>query len=124
MTLKFYGYQKCSSCQSALKYLKSKNIQFTEIDIISSPPSRQEIQEMLIHLEKKGQGINKLFNVSGEVYRELKLKDKIPSMSEAELIKLLLSNGKLIKRPFLIGEFNQVNLGIVGFKQEEWDKLF
>jgi arsenate reductase len=118
--LKFYGYAKCSTCQNAIKYLKKNQIDFNHLDIITSPPSESELSQMLNFLKEKNLTIKNLFNVSGEVYRELNMKEKINNMTEKELIHLLSTNGKLIKRPFLLSHQN----GLVGFKENEWDQFF
>lgn len=75
---------------------------------------------MLIALKERGGSIKNLFNTSGVQYRELKISEKLSKMSEAEAIKLLSENGKLVKRPFVIDE----NTHLLGFKQDEWEKVF
>ena len=97
----------------AKKFLEAKKIDFKEIDITMKPPMKKELKQMLSFYDGN---IRKLFNTSGMVYRELNLKDKLPAMSEKEAIDLLSSNGKLVKRPFLLGD----NFGRVGFKEDEW----
>jgi len=115
MSLKVYEYAKCSTCQKALKYLDKKKIAYEKIDITLHPPSFSEIKKMA-----KAVGLKRLFNTSGLVYKEMKLSAKLPEISEEECLKLLASNGRLIKRPFLLkGE-----QALVGFKEEEWKKVF
>lgn len=109
--IKFFGYKNCSSCRSAEKYLSAQGVAYTFIDITQNPPSASELKAMI---EKSGLEIKKFLNTSGEVYRELGLKDKLKTMSEGELIKLLASNGRLIKRP-LISDTKKTT---VGFKDD------
>ncbi|MBF0275589.1 MAG: arsenate reductase family protein [Nitrospinae bacterium] len=116
MSLKVYQYKKCSTCVKALKFLKAKGIDFIEIDITETPPGKEELKKMLAF--QKGE-IKKLFNTSGVVYREMNLSKRMKELSENEAIELLSSNGKLIKRPFLLTE----TLGVVGFKEEEWKNI-
>lgn len=113
--LKIYTYNKCGTCQKALKYLQEKGVDYTEIPIREKPPAKTELKSMLksYNGEKK-----KLFNTSGLDYRSLNIKEKLPSMTEKEVIDLLSTNGNLIKRPFVITSSAQ----IVGFKKEEWLK--
>lgn len=109
--LKVYEYSGCSTCKKALKFLDGKNIPYEKIDITSRAPTKQELQAMA-----KAKGLKALFNISGQVYREMKLGEKLPGLSEAEAIALLASNGRLVKRPFV------PELSLVGFKEEEWKK--
>jgi len=94
--LKVYHYPKCGSCRSALKFLREKGREFELQDLFEQPPTEAEIREWL---RMSGLGPRAFFNTSGEVYRELNLKDKLPGMSEDEQIRLLASNGRLVKRP-------------------------
>ncbi len=113
--LKVYHYSGCSSCKSAIKFLKEHSIEASLVDIVAHPPSRAELSRMLkIHNSE----LRKLFNTSGERYRELNLKDKLAHLTSEEALSLLEKEGKLIKRPFLISE----KVGLVGFKTEEWKK--
>jgi arsenate reductase len=110
--MKLYQYPNCSTCRKAIKFLKENSVEFDSIDITVSPPSSEELKMML-----QAQGtIRKLFNTSGVQYRELDMKTRLPNMSDQEAIDLLSENGKLIKRPFLIGD----KIAIVGFKEEVW----
>ncbi|MGH1468968.1 MAG: arsenate reductase family protein [Bdellovibrionales bacterium] len=115
--VKFYQYKKCSTCVKASKFLASKKIDFKDLAIVDTPPTKTELKKMLAAYEGN---IKKLFNTSGVMYRELKIKAKINDMSEKDAIDLLSKNGKLIKRPFLIAP----NGTLVGFKEDEWSKLF
>lgn len=115
-SLKIYEYAKCGTCVKAKKYLKEHQIPFQEIPIVDTPPSRAELEQMLTHLKSRGLKINKLFNTSGVLYKEMELSKKLPSMSENELLDLLAQHGKLIKRPFVLLK----NDGLVGFNEAEW----
>jgi arsenate reductase len=113
--LKFYEYQKCSTCKNAAAYLEKRRIPFERITIRETPPSLEELKKML---QWKGGEIRKMLNTSGLDYKALGLKDKIDEMSESEIFKLLSKNGNLVKRPFVLGK----GFGVTGFKQEEWDE--
>lgn len=115
--MKLYQYPKCSTCRKADKLLKQENIGFESIDITEKPPSKAELKVMLASYAGD---IRKLFNTSGVQYRELNMKEKLPTMSTVQAIDLLAKNGKLIKRPFLL---NDRKRGIVGFKQDDWKQF-
>ena len=114
--LKVYEYSGCSTCKKALKFLDERGVPYEKIAIVDQPPTVAELKCMLAF---QGGDLRKLFNTSGQVYRELKLGEKLPSMSEDEALKLLASNGKLVKRPFALS----TTQGLVGFKEDEWKKL-
>lgn len=112
----FIQYPKCSTCQKAKKWLEENGIEFTDRNIVNETPTEKELTEWI---EKSKQDIKKWFNTSGLKYKELKLKDKLPNMSDEEKIALLASDGMLIKRPLLISD-----KGIfIGFKEELWKIL-
>ena len=113
MALKVYQYPKCSTCRKALKWLDAAGLDYSAPDITEHPPSKGELKKMLAHYNGE---IKRLFNTSGQLYREFAIKDKLPSMSDAEAIDLLSQHGKLIKRPFLLSN----DIGLVGFKEDEW----
>ncbi|MBY0086129.1 arsenate reductase family protein [Brevibacillus brevis] len=117
MTMKAYLYNKCDTCRKVKKWLTDQNIGFEEIPIVDAPPSKEELRQIW---QTSGLDLRKFFNVSGVQYRELGLKDKLPTMSEDEMLELLASNGKLIKRP-LIASDRTVTLG---FKEEELEKAW
>ncbi|WP_371811710.1 arsenate reductase family protein [Brevibacillus sp. HB1.3] len=117
MTMKAYLYNKCDTCRKAKKWLTDQNIGFEEIPIVDAPPSKEELRQIW---QTSGLDLRKFFNVSGVQYRELGLKDKLPTMSEDEMLELLASNGKLIKRP-LIASDRTVTLG---FKEEDLEKAW
>ncbi len=114
--MKIYCYSKCSTCQKALKYLKDKNISFEEIDIKNNPPS---YEELLDYFKISNLPVKKFVNTSGLLYKELNLKDKLPTMKDEEVLKLISTNGMLIKRPLLINN-NQI---LLGFKEDEYKKI-
>lgn len=109
--IKFYGYAKCSTCINAKKWLKSNNVEFEEIEITENPPSKKLLKSLVDSGEIE---LKNLFNVSGEFYRQMNLKEKLPTMSVSEQLELLSSNGKLVKRPF-ITDGSSVS---VGFKED------
>ena len=109
----FIEYPKCSTCQKAKKWLDGHAVEYTDRHIVEQNPSYEELKEW--H-EKSGLPLKKFFNTSGLLYKEMKLKDKLPTMSEDEQLKLLATNGMLVKRPLLIDE----NTVFVGFKEAEW----
>ena len=115
MALKVYAYKGCGTCRKAAKYLAEKSVEYKEIAIRENPPSKAELKRMLAAVGD----LKKLFNTSGQDYRSLGMKDKLPTMTVAQAIDLLSTNGNLIKRPFAIdGE-----KGVVGFRENEWDEL-
>jgi len=116
-TLKVYSYANCGTCRKAKKYLAERDIQFTEFPIREKSPSVQELSAML---EAYGGAISRLFNTSGQDYRQGGYKEKLKTMSDGELISELAANGNLIKRPFVISD----TTALIGFKQGEWDKIF
>jgi len=116
LKLKVYEYSRCSTCRKALRYLDKNNIDYIKVDIIEKPPTKAEFKKMLKVYEGN---FKKLFNTSGQVYREKKLSTKLKNMSASEAINLLAANGKLVKRPFLLTQ----NSGVVGFKEELWRDL-
>lgn len=113
--LKVYAYQGCSTCKNALKWLKAQGIAHQEIAIRETPPSIPELRSMLA---AKGGDLRPLFNTSGQDYRALGMKDKLPTLSTDEALAMLAANGNLVKRPFALDESAGVHL--VGFKETEW----
>lgn len=118
--LKVYEYAKCSTCVKALKFLDAKKVKYEKLPIVDKAPSQKELKEMLAALKERGGSIRNLFNTSGVMYKEMKMTDKLPTMSEGEALKLLSENGKLVKRPFVIGD----KAHLVGFKEDEWKETF
>ena len=97
----FIWYPKCSTCQKAKKWLDDNNIEYTLRDIVLETPTEEELS---IWIKESGLDIKKFFNTSGMKYRELGLKDKLDNMSLEEKVKLLSSDGMLIKRPLIVGD--------------------
>lgn len=111
--MEFICYPKCSTCQRAKKWLISHGIEHIERNIAEDNPSYDELKNLY---SKSGASIKKFFNTSGNLYKEMKLKDKLADMSEDEQLKLLSTNGMLVKRPLLVnGE-----TVLIGFKEAEW----
>lgn len=117
MSIIFYTYPKCGTCRKATSWLKEHNVTVEAVDITLNPPSKELLADIL---KASGLSINKLFNTSGVKYRELGLKDVIPTKTEDELLELLSSDGKLIKRPLL---FNGTK-ATVGFNEEAFEKVW
>lgn len=112
----FVEYPKCSTCQKAKKWLQEQGVVFQDRHIKEQNPTREELKEW--H-EKSGMDIKKFFNTSGMIYKEMKLKEKLPEMSVEEKYQLLSTDGMLVKRPILVTEKGV----LTGFKPEEWEKL-
>jgi arsenate reductase len=115
--LTFICYPKCSTCQKAKALLDSYHAQYETRDIKTDNPSYDELKGWF---SLSGLPIRKFFNTSGQLYKSLNLKDKLPSMSEDECLKLLATDGMLVKRPLFVDEFR----ALVGFKPDEWDSVF
>lgn len=109
----FLQYPKCTTCKKAKKFLEVNNVTFEDRHIVENNPTEEELKKWI---ERSGLEIKKFFNTSGLKYKELGLKDKLASMSDDEKIKLLASDGMLVKRPLVI-EDDRV---LVGFKEKEW----
>ncbi len=111
--IKVYCYSKCTTCKKALKWLDDNNVKYELIDIKENNPDEAIIRK---YYEKSGLALKKFFNTSGMIYRDLGLSKKLPDMTEEEQIKLLASDGMLVKRPLLVSG----NLILTGFKEVEW----
>lgn len=109
-------YPKCSTCKKALEWLKENGVEFEDRHIVEQNPTVEELTEWY---HKSGLELKKFFNTSGNLYKELGLKDKLPSMSDQEKLELLATNGMLVKRPLVVGD----DFVLVGFKPEQWEKL-
>ena len=114
--MQFICYPKCSTCQKAKKWLDGHRIEYTDRHIVEDNPTYDELKEWY---EKSRLPLKKFFNTSGLLYKEMKLKDKLPSMSEEEQLRLLATNGMLVKRPILVTE----DKILVGFKEAEWAEI-
>ena len=112
--LKFICYPKCTTCQRAKKWLDDNKIEYELRDIKLDNPSLEELTKWY---NKSGLPIKKFFNTSGLLYKSLDLKNKLPEMSEEEMLKLLATDGMLVKRPLLIGN----DFVLAGFKEAEWE---
>lgn len=111
--IRYYAYQRCSTCRNAQKWLDEHQVEYQEIAIREQTPSIEELRSMY---QAKGK-IKALFNTSGMDYRALGLKDKLPKMTDEEALELLTTNGMLVKRPFVIGDGTH----LLGFKEAEWE---
>ena len=111
----FIYYPKCSTCIKAKKWLDEKGVKYTERQIVEEHPSFSELKEWW---EKSGLPLKKFFNTSGMLYKEMQLKDKLQRMSEEEQLKLLSTNGMLVKRPIVV----KGKTVLVGFKEEDWSE--
>ena len=114
--IKFICYPKCTTCQKAKKWLDDYKIEYEMRDIKLENPSRYELKEW--H-QKSGLPLKKFFNTSGLLYKSLDLKNKLPEMTEDELLNLLSTDGMLVKRPLLICD----DFIFVGFKSDEYEKI-
>lgn len=112
----FICYPKCTTCQKAQKWLDGKGLTYELRDIKTDNPTFEEFSDLY---RKSGLPLKRFFNTSGLLYRSLELKDKLPTMSEEEQLRLLATDGMLVKRPIL------VNGGkvLVGFKESEWETI-
>ncbi len=112
----FLCYPKCSTCRKAKKWLDEHKIEYTERHIAEENPTCDELKTWY---QQSGLPLKKFFNTSGLIYKEMQLKDKLQSMCEDEQLKLLASNGMLVKRPIAISD----DKVLVGFKESEWEAL-
>ena len=109
----FLQYPPCSTCQKAKKWLDEREIPYEDRHIKENRPSYEELKAWY---EKSGLPLKKFFNTSGLVYKSLNLKEKLPEMSEEEQLRLLASDGMLVKRPIMVGE----DFVLTGFREKEW----
>ena len=112
--LHFICYPKCTTCQRARAWLDAKGVEYTFRDIKLDPPTLTELTEWY---GKSGLPLKKFFNTRGLLYKSLDLKNKLPAMSEEEMLNLLSTDGMLVKRPLLLGE----NFVLVGFREDQWE---
>ncbi len=114
--MKFICYPKCTTCQKAKKWLDDNKIEYELRDIKEDNPSLEEVNAWY---KMSGLPLKKFFNTSGLLYKSMELKDKLPNMSEEEQLKLLATDGMLVKRPLVIGE----EFVLVGFKESKWNEI-
>lgn len=113
--LKFICYPKCTTCQKAKKYLDEKGVEYEMRDIKTENPTFEELKQWYA---LSGLPLKKFFNTSGLLYKSMALKDKLPAMSEEEMLTLLSTDGMLVKRPLLVGE----DFVLAGFREKEWEE--
>lgn len=111
-----YQYPKCGTCRKALKFLDAAGVDFRAKDIVETPPSKANIKKA--H-KLSGLSINKLFNTSGQSYRNGGFKEKLKTMTSDEALSALVADGKLIKRPLVLGD----GFALVGFREDEWRQV-
>lgn len=117
MSILFINYPKCSTCVKARKWLEENNLSFTDRHIVENNPTVEELKEFIV---LSGLPVKKFFNTSGILYREMNLKEKVATESDEELIKILASNGMLVKRPLVVTEKGV----LLGFKADKWAEFF
>ena len=111
----FIQYPPCSTCQKAKKWLDARGVAYTDRHIKEQNPTYEELK---VWYEMSGLPLKKFFNTSGMIYRDLGLKDKLPAMTEEEQLRLLATDGMLVKRPLVIGE----DFVLTGFREKEWEE--
>jgi arsenate reductase (glutaredoxin) len=116
MAVKVYQYPQCSTCRKALKWLDGRDVSYEAIDIVKAPPKKAELQKAL----KAGVPLKKLFNTSGQSYREGGWSEKLQQVTEAQALDALVADGKLIKRPFILAGEHV----LVGFDEAAYTKAF
>jgi len=110
---KVYCYPRCTTCKKAVKWLEENRIDYEYKHIVEETPSKEDIKK---YYKESGLPLKRFFNTSGNIYKELNLKEKLAEMSEDEQFELLASNGMVLKRPLLVGK----DFVLVGFKEAEW----
>jgi transcriptional regulator, spx/mgsR family len=110
---KVYCYPRCTTCKKAIKWLDENGIEYEYKHIVEETPSKEDIKR---YYKESGLPLKRFFNTSGNVYKEMNLKEKLAEMSENEQFELLASNGMVLKRPLLVGK----DFVLVGFKEAEW----
>ncbi len=113
--MRLYSYDKCGTCREAIRFLRGRGVAFELIDITKTPPTKQILKAAM-----KSVGMKKLFNTSGGAYRELKIKDKLKTMTASQAVDLLAGNGRLIKRPLAVDK-NKIT---VGFNLEAYKNVW
>ena len=115
--MKVVCYPKCGTCKKALAYLENLGVGYDYRDIKEENPSYEELKQWQ---DASGVEMKRFFNTSGQLYKSMELKDKLPGMSDEEKLQLLATDGMLVKRPIAIGD----DCVLVGFKENEWDAVF
>ena len=115
MKVLFIEYPKCTTCQKAKRWLDENKINYTDRHIKEDNPTYDELKEWY---EKSGLPLKRFFNTSGMLYKSMNLKDKLPDMSDEEQLRLLASDGMLVKRPLIVTD----NAILTGFKEKEWEE--
>ena len=113
--LLFVEYPKCSTCQKAKKWLIQQGLEFQDRHIVEENPKKEELETWY---KESGLPLKRFFNTSGNLYKEMQLKDKLPKMSEEEQYDLLATDGMLVKRPILVTDERV----LVGFREKEWEQ--
>lgn len=113
--MKVLVYRKCSTCQKALKWLETHEIPFEERAIVDENPTYEELKEWY---ERSGLPLKKFFNTSGNIYKQMNLKEKLKDMTEEEQLHLLATDGMLVKRPLVVSEA----FVLTGFREKEWEE--
>lgn len=111
----FIEYPKCSTCKKAKKWLDAQNVAYEDRHIVEDNPTYEELKQWY---EKSGLPLKRFFNTSGMMYREMQLKDKLGAMSEEEQLRLLATDGMLVKRPLIVDG----NMVLTGFRESEWEE--
>lgn len=116
VAIKVYQYPKCGTCRKALKWLDARGVGYQAIDIVERPPSKSALKQLV---KRSGLPVRKWFNTSGQSYRQGGFKEKLQSMTDAQAIDALAADGKLIKRPVVVGDgFVLVGFDEAAYKSE------
>jgi arsenate reductase len=118
MPRRLYIHPRCTTCKKAVSYLLKLGISLPTLDITKTPPTESDIKAVL---KVTGGSVKKLFNTTGQLYRELDLASQLPKMQEDEAIKLLAKHGMLVKRPLMVSDDGE---GLVGFTEKHWEDIF
>ena len=120
MALTIYHYPRCSTCQKAIAWLRERNVPFTEVDMVATPPS---VEQLGSWARVAPRHLASMFNTSGQSYRNGNFKDLLPTMSRDQQLAALAADGKLIKRPILVREDRTGLRVAVGFREEEFEAV-
>jgi arsenate reductase len=112
-----FQYPKCSTCRKALSYLDGKGVEYESVDIVAHPPSKSQLVQAL---KQSGLPIKRFFNTSGQSYRDGKFGERLPKLSESQALDALAADGKLIKRPLVLGK----GFVLVGFDADQYQERF